>query len=56
MTRLAGIVVGVLLIVGSLGFVGRFENQGSGFAGAIVPITYIAWSLRLILSGPRILG
>jgi hypothetical protein len=46
-----GIVIGVFLIVGSLEFVGRFEEQGWKFAGAIVPITYIAWSLWLILSG-----
>jgi hypothetical protein len=37
--------------VGSLEFVGRFEEQGWKLAGATVPITYIAWSLWLILSG-----
>ncbi|MGH2555571.1 MAG: DUF4386 domain-containing protein [Actinomycetota bacterium] len=46
-----GIVIGLFLIVGSLEFVGRFEEQGWKLAGAIVPITYIAWSLWLILSG-----
>lgn len=46
-----GIIIGLFLIVGSLEFVGRFEEQGWKLAGAIVPIAYIAWSLWLILSG-----
>ncbi len=46
-----GIIIGLFLIVGSLEFVGRFEEHGWRFAGAIVPITYIAWSLWLIASG-----
>lgn len=46
-----GIIVGSLLIVGSLEFVGRFEEQGWRLAGAIIPITYILWSLWLIVSG-----
>jgi hypothetical protein len=45
-----GIIIGLFLIVGSLEFVGRFEAEGWKLAGAIVPITYIAWSLWLILS------
>jgi hypothetical protein len=46
-----GIIIGLFLIVGSLEFVGRFEEKGWKLAGTIVPITYIAWSLWLILSG-----
>jgi hypothetical protein len=46
-----GIIIGLLLVVGSLEFVGRFEEHGWRLAGAIVPITYIAWSLWLILTG-----
>jgi Domain of unknown function (DUF4386) len=46
-----GIIIGLSLIVGSLEFVGRFEEQGWKLAGTIVPIAYIAWSLWLILSG-----
>jgi hypothetical protein len=46
-----GIIIGLLLVVGSLEFVGGFEEQGWKLAGAIVPITYIAWSLWLIISG-----
>ncbi|MGH8870796.1 MAG: DUF4386 domain-containing protein [Acidimicrobiia bacterium] len=46
-----GVVIGILLVVGSVEFVGRFEEQGWKLAGTIVPIAYIAWSLWLILSG-----
>jgi hypothetical protein len=46
-----GIIIGLFLIVGSLEFVGHFEEQGWKLAGTIIPITYIAWSLWLILSG-----
>jgi len=46
-----GIVIGVLLVVGSLEFVGRFEEHGWKLAGTIVPITYLAWSVWLIVSG-----
>lgn len=50
-----GIIVGVFLVVGSLEFVGRFEEQGWKLAEVIVPIAYIAWSLWLILTGLVIL-
>ena len=46
-----GIVVGAALILGSLEFVGSFEEQGWKLAGAIVPIAYVAWSLWLIIVG-----
>ena len=46
-----GIIIGLFLIVGSLEFVGRFEEEGWTLAGAIVPIAYIAWSIWLILAG-----
>jgi len=46
-----GIGIGLFLIVGSLEFVGRFEEQGWKLAGAMIPIAYIAWSLWLIASG-----
>lgn len=46
-----GIIIGLLLVVGSLEFVGRFEEQGWKLAGRIVPIAYIAWSLWLIAMG-----
>jgi hypothetical protein len=46
-----GIFIGVSLIVGSLEFVGPFEERGWKLAGAIVPVAYIAWSLWLIVAG-----
>jgi len=50
-----GIIIGLFLIVGSLEFVGRFEEQGWKVAGTIVPIAYVAWSIWLILSGLMLL-
>lgn len=46
-----GVPVGVALLVGTLEFVGPYEARGSAFAGMIVPIAYIAWSLWLVLLG-----
>ena len=46
-----GIIIGLLLVVGSFEFVGGFEEEGWKPAGTIVPITYIAWSVWLIASG-----
>jgi hypothetical protein len=43
-----GIIIGLLLIVGSLEFVGRFEEKDWK---AIIPVTYIAWSLWLVIVG-----
>jgi hypothetical protein len=45
------IAIGLLLVAGSLEFVGRFEENGWKLAGALVPIAYIAWSLWLIGAG-----
>ena len=42
-----GMAVGALLVVGSLEFVGRFEEHGCNLAATIVPIAYTAWSLWL---------
>jgi hypothetical protein len=46
-----GIVVGVLLVAGSLEFVGSFEERGWKLAGTVVPIAYTAWSLWLLAAG-----
>ena len=46
-----GIVIGLLLVAGSLEFVGSFEEKGWKLAGAIVPIAYTAWSLWLVAAG-----
>jgi Domain of unknown function (DUF4386) len=46
-----GIVIGLCLVVGSLEFVGRFEEKGWKLAGTVVPIAYTAWSLWLVIAG-----
>jgi len=46
-----GIVIGLLLVLGSLEFVGPFEQNGSKLAGILVPLAYIGWSLWLIATG-----
>ena len=46
-----GIIIGFFLIVGSLEFVGRFEDKGWKPASTIVPIAYTAWSLWLVGAG-----
>ena len=46
-----GIVIGAALIVGSLEFVGPFEERGWKLAAMIVPIAYTAWSLWLLAAG-----
>jgi hypothetical protein len=46
-----GIVIGILLVVGSLEFVGRFEEKSWNLAGAIIPFAYIGWSLWLVAAG-----
>jgi hypothetical protein len=51
-----GIAVGALLVVGSLEFVGSFEENGWKLAGTIVPIAYAAWSLWLIIAGVVLLA
>lgn len=48
---LIGIVVGAVLAVCSLEFVGPFERDGWKLAGAVIPIAYIAWSAWLVLLG-----
>lgn len=46
-----GVVIGALLVLGSLEFVGRFEEHGWKLAGALVPVAYTAWSLWLVAAG-----
>ena len=52
----AGLAIGVLFAVGSLEFVGPFEERGWNLAALIVPVTYTAWSLWVIATGCRALG
>jgi hypothetical protein len=48
---LPGIVIGLLLVTGSLEFLGPFEATGWKPAGAIVPIAYVGWSVWLVTAG-----
>jgi hypothetical protein len=48
---IAGIVIGTVLAVCSLEFVGPFEPEGWQLAATLTPITYIAWSLWLVATG-----
>ncbi len=50
-----GIAIGALLALGSLEFVGPFEEHGWKLAGAIVPVSYTAWSLWLLADGIALL-
>ncbi len=52
---IAGIVVGAVLALCSLEFVGPFEREGWALAGAVVPFAYIAWSLWLVSTGVIVL-
>jgi hypothetical protein len=51
----AGIVIGVILAVCSLEFVGSFERNGWKLAAVLTPFTYIAWSLWLVVTGVALL-
>jgi hypothetical protein len=46
-----GIVIGAVLALCSLEFVGPFEPHGWRLAGAVIPTAYIAWSLWLVAAG-----
>ena len=46
-----GVAIGLSLIVGSLEFVGPSEEKGWKVAAAIVPISYVVWSLWLVVAG-----
>ena len=48
---IAGVPIGIALIIGTLEFVGPNEREGWALAGTIVPIAYIAWSIWLIALG-----
>ena len=50
-----GLVIGPLLVIGSLEFVGRNEESGWELVGAVVPIAYIAWSIWLLAIGLALL-
>lgn len=50
-TAIAGVLIGIALLLGTLEFVGPNERDGWALAGTIVPIAYIAWSIWLIVLG-----
>jgi hypothetical protein len=51
-----GIVIGPVLMLCSLEFVGRNEPTGWKLAERLTPVTYIAWSLWLIATGIALLA
>jgi hypothetical protein len=51
-----GIVIGPILMLCSLEFVGGHERAGWKLAERLTPITYIAWSLWLIVTGIALLA
>jgi hypothetical protein len=52
---IAGVLIGLLLVLCSFEFVGKNEPDGWSLAGAITPFVYIAWSLWLVVLGVSIL-
>ena len=54
-TAIAGILIGLALLIGTLEFVGPNERAGWALAGTIVPIAYIAWSTWLAVLGVLLL-
>ena len=51
-----GIVIGPILVLCSLEFVGRNEPSGWKLAERLTPITYVAWSLWLVATGVSLLA
>src|SRR4051794_5640322 len=52
---IVGIVIGPILMVCSVEFVGRHEPTGWKLAERLTPIAYVAWSLRLVATGIALL-
>ena len=48
---IAGIVIGAILVLCSLEFVGAAEPEGWAMAATVTPFAYIAWSLWLLGAG-----
>jgi hypothetical protein len=46
-----GLVLAPLFVIGSMEFIGSFEAKGWEFAGKLVPIAYVGWSLWLLATG-----
>ena len=50
-----GLVLAPLFLLGSIEFLGANEREGWKFAGTLVPIAYIGWSLWLLALGIALL-
>jgi hypothetical protein len=50
-----GVVLGPLFLLCSLEFVGRTGDSGWKLAATLTPITYIGWSIWLIVVGVALL-
>jgi hypothetical protein len=50
-----GLILAPLFLLGSMEFVGSNETKGWKFAGTLVPIAYIGWSLWLLAMGMALL-
>ena len=50
-----GLVLAPLFLLGSMEFVGPNEREGWRFAGTLVPIAYLGWSLWLLAVGVALL-
>ena len=50
-----GLILAPLFAIGSMEFVGSFEEKGWKLAGTLVPIAYIGWSLWLLAIGIALL-
>ena len=50
-----GLVLAPLFLVGSMEFVGGNEKRGWKFAGILIPLAYIGWSLWLLALGLALL-
>jgi len=46
-----GIVIGAVLALGALEFVGPFERDGWKVAGVLVPVGYTLWLVWLLVIG-----
>jgi Domain of unknown function (DUF4386) len=46
-----GLILAALFLIGAMEFVGSFESGGWKFAGKLVPIAYVGWSLWLLAMG-----
>jgi hypothetical protein len=52
----AGVVVGAVIVLCSLEFVGPHERDGWRLAGQVTPAAYVAWSLWLIATGVALIA